>query len=250
MKGQEISDVMLEQMQGVQMVQPVALVPGGPHNAFVHTNLYVDDSGQLKNVGTNRRASDFTMQVGAPQQVHGDAFIGRICDDGNDLYHRLDFRLSELASDAPWVQEAKAYHAQGAERSQRAQALAKEVNAITPQLAAPPSTSTPMDVEAELPKELGAHEWSQDEMDITVKVLVPAGTKAKDVKVVFKPLSMSAKVTTMADGKQSVIDGSLGGKIDCDESTWSLKDATDGRELTITLVKDEGMRGQWHQFLQ
>ena len=43
MKGQEISDVMLEQMQGVQMVQPVALVPGGPHNGFVHTNLYVDD---------------------------------------------------------------------------------------------------------------------------------------------------------------------------------------------------------------
>jgi hypothetical protein len=53
-------------------------------------------------------------------QVYGDAFIGRIFDNEDD-FKRLDFRIGELSSSAPWVREAAE---QAARRRQRADASA------------------------------------------------------------------------------------------------------------------------------
>ncbi len=39
-------------------------------------------------------------------QVKGDAFIARVRDDG-DNFERMDFLVSELSSDAPWVHKAR-----------------------------------------------------------------------------------------------------------------------------------------------
>ena len=36
-------------------------------------------------------------------QVNGDAFLGRTYDNGDD-FKRLDFKMSEVSSSAPWVQ--------------------------------------------------------------------------------------------------------------------------------------------------
>ena len=94
----QLDDEMLAQISKTQMVQPVALMPGGPHNGFTHTNMYVDDQGGLKGLPNNRRATELAMAAGGMHDVRGDAFLGRIVDDGNDLYHRLSFTLSEVAN--------------------------------------------------------------------------------------------------------------------------------------------------------
>lgn len=241
----EVPEEMLSMLSTTQMVQPVALMPGGPHNGFLHTNLYVDDQGQLKDLPTNNRASDLTMQAGAPHQVHGDAFVGRIVDDGNDLYERRDMRLSELSSDAPWVLEAKAFHSNDGERKKLASELQQQVGAATS------TAPTPMQVDpepaAEVPTTMGSYNCSQDEEEVTVEVLVPAGTKAKNVSVVFKQMHVVIKVNTLPEEQQTVLDADVGGKVDCDESTWSLSDAKGGRQLTVTIAKLETMKGNWAQ---
>jgi len=243
-----VTDDMLSHMAQTQMVQPVALMPGGPHNDFTHTNMYVDDGGQLKNLPPNQRASELCIHAGTPHQVNGDAFLGRIADDGNERYERLDFRLNEVASDAPRILQAKAFHSQtdGPSR-QRAQELKQQVGAITPEANAP-AAPTPM-APAELPTALGAYEWSQDEEEVTVEVLVPAGTKSKDINVVFKPGHIRIQVVTLPVEQQCVLDSDIGGKIDCEECSWGLCDAKGGRQLTVTLVKNAGLTGLWADFL-
>ena len=90
----------------MQMVQPVALLPGGTKNSFIHVNMYVDDKGISKGLRLNKRASDFTQLVNMPNHVAGDAFVARIFDDEKSDFKRIDFSLDELRSDAKWVEEA------------------------------------------------------------------------------------------------------------------------------------------------
>ena len=73
--GQKIDDEMLKVAANMQMVQPVALLPGGTKNNFIHVNMYVDDKGMSKGLRLNKRASDFTQLVNMPNQVAGDAFV-------------------------------------------------------------------------------------------------------------------------------------------------------------------------------
>ena len=49
--GQKIDDEMLKVAANMQMVQPVALLPGGTKNNFIHVNMYVDDKGYQKDYG-------------------------------------------------------------------------------------------------------------------------------------------------------------------------------------------------------
>lgn len=65
--------------------------------------MYVDDSGAIKELPINRRASEFAACCGAHVQVHGDAFVARFRDN-EDEFERLDFQLNELSSSAPWVE--------------------------------------------------------------------------------------------------------------------------------------------------
>lgn len=72
-------------------------------NGYMGVNLYVDDSGAIKELAINRRASELAACCGTHVQVHGDAFIARFRDD-DDNFERLDFQIGELSSAAPWVQ--------------------------------------------------------------------------------------------------------------------------------------------------
>jgi len=56
------------------------------------------------------------------RQVLGDVFIGRLMDD-EDSFRRMDFTLSELSSDAPWIKEAAIQAAKRRDRSGNTQAF-------------------------------------------------------------------------------------------------------------------------------
>ena len=83
--------------------EPVPLLNNTTDNAFTGVNMYVDDSGAIKELPVNRRASEFAAVCGVHVQIHGDAFVARFRDD-DDEFERLDFGLGELSSSAPWVQ--------------------------------------------------------------------------------------------------------------------------------------------------
>lgn len=68
--------------------------------------MYVDDSGSLKNLPRNIRATELAHCCGRPIDVKGDAFLARVMDNGDD-FQRMDFNLSEMSSNAEWVKLAQ-----------------------------------------------------------------------------------------------------------------------------------------------
>ena len=50
-----ITPEMATQLAGMNMVETITLLPGGPHNGFEHWNLYGDDKSALK-VSSGERA--------------------------------------------------------------------------------------------------------------------------------------------------------------------------------------------------
>ncbi|CAK0900586.1 unnamed protein product, partial [Prorocentrum cordatum] len=90
------------------------------------------------------------------------------------------------------------------------------------------STQQPVDDAAE--KAEDGYTWSQqgEEVQITFRLDKPA-TK-KDVKVNFKPTGL-----TVAVGDSTLLDGTLGGKVDTDDCAWCLASA--GSELQVCVFK-------------
>jgi hypothetical protein len=60
-----------------------------------HVNIYVDDTGSLKGLPSNDRASRLAAAAGHPVDVRGDAFVSRVMDSDED-FQRMDFTLAEV----------------------------------------------------------------------------------------------------------------------------------------------------------
>lgn len=76
-----------------------------PANECTGVSMYSDDKAIAKGLSVNERAIGFARVCNFPDQCfRGDVFIGRIHDDEiADIFERVDFCLSDLSSDAPWV---------------------------------------------------------------------------------------------------------------------------------------------------
>ena len=48
---------------------------------------------------------------------------------------------------------------------------------------------------ADLPDEQGSYNWGQDDEEITLEILVPAGTTSKQIAVTFKPTTIKVEVS-------------------------------------------------------
>ena len=105
------------------MVENVALLSNSAEHDFVGVNLYCDDEAGVYAAATNVRASEIASCAGKPLDVKGDAFLARVRDDGNDVFERLDFVLSDVSSSAPWVRQAEAQNRKKAEGESAASAM-------------------------------------------------------------------------------------------------------------------------------
>ena len=82
-KGATLSDEMLQMMlQMDSLVDSIPLVLNTPDVKHVGVNMYVDDKGTAKALPTNVRASAIAQACGKMLEVKGDAFIGRVFDNG------------------------------------------------------------------------------------------------------------------------------------------------------------------------
>ena len=91
---------LLETATGLGMVENVALLSNSAEHDFVGVNLYCDDEAGVYAAPTNVRASEIASCAGKQLDVKGDAFLARVRDDGNDVFERLDFVLSDVSSSA------------------------------------------------------------------------------------------------------------------------------------------------------
>merc|ERR1712190_203378 len=93
----------------------------------------------------------------------------------------------------------------------------------------------------EIEKDEGGYTWSQKGDEVQVLFKLPKPAVKKDVKVGFKMLSLSVAVHG-----DSLLDGSLAGKIDTDDCAWCL--ASGGSELQVMLTKKSS--DKWSDLLK
>ncbi|GAA5835889.1 hypothetical protein JCM5353_007731 [Sporobolomyces roseus] len=82
------------------------------------------------------------------------------------------------------------------------------------------------------------YRWRQTLNDVTVSVPVPQGTKAKQLTVEIKKLSIKVGLK----GEEPILAGELPKEIKVDECTWTLDDS---REITISLEKGSSQQSWW-----
>jgi hypothetical protein len=201
----------------------IALTVPTKGNQYRAVSMYVGEDSQKATL--NRRATALMQACGhTPPAVegkdpgiYGDVFVGRCYDnEESDEWHRVDLTIREVEnpSTADWCAIARSKGGGGGSGAEAATLS----GVLTQTMSSPQSKVT----------------WSQTDDEVELKFQVPSGTKAKYVKVHFAMNSL--KVTAAG---QTLIQGSTGGKVAVDESTYTIQDADDGRELCVILSKKE-----------
>ena len=152
-------------------------------------------------------------------EIHGDAFVGRCMDDeGRDIWKRVDFLASEIDPESQWCKIAR-MNGGGSGSS------------FDPKLASQ-MLQTKQQEQPFLEQDIRQGvKWSQNDEEVEIRIPnVPAGTKAKYVKVSFQKTSFKLTITG-----QTFLNGKTGGEVDTINSTWTLED----QELCITLSKKQ-----------
>ena len=86
-EGATLTDEMFQMvLQMNSLVDTIPLVLNTPGVKHVGINMYVDDKGTAKGLATNVRASAIAQACGKRLEVKGDAFIGRVFDNGELKY--------------------------------------------------------------------------------------------------------------------------------------------------------------------
>merc|ERR1719491_2149780 len=97
--------------------------------------------------------------------------------------------------------------------------------------------------EEEVEKKCEKWTWSQKGEEVHIKFpLDPPATNKKDVNVKFS----SFKLVVSVRG-ETIIDGSLGGKVEPDDCTWCFSPAKN--ELQVMLTKVESKTDAWRDLL-
>lgn len=88
--------------------------------------------------------------------------------------------------------------------------------------------------------------WADEGKEVSVRIRVPAGTKAKHVHCTFKEQWLRVEVLTLAESERLVVDGKLFQEVEPGDCTWCVEDggASDGgqRVLSLSLEKKTEMR--------
>lgn len=191
---------------------------------FEGVSLYVDDKGVSKNLEENPRAAGLIQACGFPAQTfRGDCFIGRIYDDNEDEWRRIDLALKDCSTDAGWVQTT---------RKQRENRSSGDMASLAAKIGSKnPAHITPSMLEDHVPKgETDQYRWRQTEEEVEVTFKnegLHAGDK-KQVKVAFSRQRLKVEVKG-----EVLIDVDLFGLTHADESTWTLSDGV----LQVNLAK-------------
>lgn len=248
--GKTIDDSLMDIAARMQMVQPVALLPGGKATDWEHINCYVDDRGISKGLARNDRACGLAAECGAPTDIVGDAFIARILDD-DDRFERHDFTLSEVSSSAPWVKRAFQLNISKKQNigdvQEQLRAMGGDMNAAANNLSLEDSLPEPGPPPGTIEEGVEhAYEWMQEGEDVVVTVpSVPAETTKNDVTCDFKIQNMHLEIATLPEDKRVVVDGSLElcFEVVPGECSWSILKNKDGtKRVEVTLTKGKVMR--------
>lgn len=221
----------LERLMSTTSVDILSIAVPSRENSFIGVSLYCDDKGKSKKLQLNERACGLGAACGlVGHTFHGDIFLSRMYDDGEDHWYRTDLSVSDVSSDAAWVKRAAELAAKKLSSGPASlSGIAERFLANTGQ--------SPMSLETHdaapsvnVSGETENFKWYQtsDEIEITI----PADgsiTKAM-IRVDIKQKSLRVTVD-----QKVIADGELFEAIDSSESTWTF--SAKDKLLQVTLSK-------------
>jgi HSP20 family molecular chaperone IbpA len=230
---QKLSDEQIlsfvESSQSNPQCEIMALTVPTKGNGYQAVSMYVSESGE----GRNDRASNLLEACGhrLPETankrtpgVYGDVFCGRCHDnEGEDEWRRVDFEPRDMEESSDWMTIAKRQGGGGGSGASNVASLTGTMGQLQSQ----------QQVQQKQEDDLG-YTWDQTEDEVEMKMAVPATIKAKDVSIKFARSSLTVKV-----GGEVLVEGATGGTVVVDESTYTLQDSGEGRELCIIMGKHE-----------
>eukprot|EP00440_Ansanella_granifera_P065397 gb/GFBE01070928.1/.p1 GENE.gb/GFBE01070928.1/~~gb/GFBE01070928.1/.p1 ORF type:complete len:305 (+),score=84.59 gb/GFBE01070928.1/:1-915(+) len=195
---------------------------------FHGVSVYCDDKGVAKSLEENMRVSGLVQACGYPGQIFkGDCFIGRVFDDNEDEWRRMDFTFQDLSADAAWVQSTK---------KQRSNRSSSDMASLAGKMGVnnPAHINPSMLADATPKGETADYSWkqSEDEVEVTLKKEGLQKGDKKLVKVVFSRQRLKVEVKG-----EVVIDSALAGTTNADECTWTLSDGV--VQLTLAKANEE-----------
>lgn len=160
---------------------------------------------------------------------HGDMYVGSIQTIGDNPMTNVDFLVGDLDSSSAWLKAAGAENLEYSRSMKQLEDVMREKGGMQT-----------MGGDGGMPGGTeDGYSWSQTDDEVEVAVGVPAGTKAKEVKIVFKPMGMAVKV----GGADTLSLDALYRKVRPDECTWTME----GAKIVVSLAKvDESV---WHQLV-
>eukprot|EP00980_Cylindrotheca_fusiformis_P029638 scaffold23626_cov142-Cylindrotheca_fusiformis.AAC.2 len=246
-----------------------------PGNQYKAVSLYSSDYPEAASASAsveNVRAIKLVTACGhtLPKPIRGDVFIGRAHDNDELEWERVDFRTSDANPTARWCRVARTPGGGGGQGGSAASSLnglvEQQLNSLSnsknmmmmmndnnnnngpAQVIAPPPTESSssarmfgMDGSPAVQESWGS--WTQTAEEVEVKLTLPAGTKSKDCKIIFKRTKLSISIFN-----EMKVNGTLFADIVPDECTYTIEDNKnsktsssdhDGttRELCVTLTK-------------
>jgi len=227
--AKNLSDAELMSMaKGMTTCEIIALTVPTPLNKHQAVSMYGDDNSRNKNFPLNERATMLRKYCGnvGDIQVFGDVFVGRCIDnEAKDIWKRIDFIETDLNENSEWCKVA---------RMKGGGSYSGNGMSYNPEAAAAQFLQSSQQQQGYHEQELqNGIKWSQSDEEVELKLdNIPAGTKAKYVKVSFTKLSLKVTLTG-----QTLVNGKTGGEVDVSDSTWTIQDNANKRELCITLSK-------------
>jgi hypothetical protein len=202
---------------------------GGTTTATVELNARA--TALLQSCGHQPPQHEGAKELG----VHGDVFVGRAYDNEEDEWRRMDFTPEEVEGHANWIAVARAKGGGGGlggtAGAHSLSSVMKKMGEAQVADGGAGGADSAAQQQLQQEKDLG-YSWNQTDDEVEIKFVVPAETKAKDVKVNFG----REKIKITVSG-ELLTEGPTGGKIMVDDCTYTLQDDKGGRELCIVLGK-------------
>ncbi|KAF4672969.1 hypothetical protein FOL47_011158 [Perkinsus chesapeaki] len=229
---------MLNKLMSMTTVDILTLALPVPKTQYIGVSMYVDDKGVAKNLPVNTRAQGLTSACGlVGNQIRGDAFVGRMFDDGKDEWFRMDFKESDMNSGLEWIAAAKSINMRQGGGTTLSALTSQYGMGSNSEVAAPTSVANMPNREAPVHREGYSYRQTRDEVEVDIPLT--DGVSKKDIKVTIKSKFISVHI----NGMPVTIEGPLWGHVDTDGSGWMIDDGT----LIITMEKD--MENQWWEDL-
>ncbi|EER01247.1 MYND finger domain protein, putative [Perkinsus marinus ATCC 50983] len=236
--SKSVNPEMLEKLMSMTTVDILTLALPVPKTSYTGVSMYVDDKGVAKNLPVNVRAQGLTSACGLiGNQIRGDAFVGRMYDDGKDKWFRMDFRESDLNSGLEWIAAAKSINMRQGGGTTLSALTSQYGMGSNSEVAAPTSVANMSNREEPVKREGYTFRQTKDEVEIDIPLA--NGVSKRDIKVTIKPKFISVHVNNMP----VAIEGPLWGHVDTDGSGWMIDDGA----LIITMEKEK--ENQWWEDL-